>query len=495
MSFKNKYLKYKKKYLKLKKQIGGTWDENCKKFKDTDIPDENCLNEIYHNIGCKRYILLQDKYFNENNKEWNTTNNVIIKNSNNLDKKKLIEDGFSENEIKEIYKYYNPDDDENLSFYLQTLYFLHYKELKNTLDKLKNKYFEEIDYYKDNIDKYLGCITYVDKYDGNIYIRKKDFKLTKKEFIDRVQKMYNDDKCHLKKLSDREIKSYRKYGDLYTDKEAQDDDEKSKKMYEEMSRKITVTQDNLVKDRLSFLDFLMTPDIMKKNIINYLIELRKRGMLLKKSEFDDYKKHFISWPWTNFSRLLGANYINKRFKDYDHIKAAKHYLVLKDDNNLTFQIDGTLYPYISPLKNSFITIKLIKGDTNYGYKNEDEESNYKKLYDKNDYEKGYVRPENVDKVEGNLLSIGFRDFGKRNNDPQKYRNVKEENGKFFVVDTESKGFKETNLANKYNKVAYIKFNKKYELPLEIKIENKDLQDILNLAEMNEENVLKEYSDI
>ena len=92
-------------------------------------------------------------------------------------------------------------------------------------------------------------------------------------------------------------------------------------------------------------------------------------------------------------------------------------------------------------------------------------------------------------------SIGFRDFGKRNNDPQKYRNVKEENGKFFVVDTESKGFKETNLANKYNKVAYIKFNKKYELPLEIKIENKDLQDILNLAEMNEENVLKEYSDI
>ena len=89
MSFKNKYLKYKKKYLKLKKQIGGMWDENCKNFKDTDIPDENCLNEIYHNIGCRGYILLQDKYFNENNKKWNTTNNVIIKNSNNLDKKEI----------------------------------------------------------------------------------------------------------------------------------------------------------------------------------------------------------------------------------------------------------------------------------------------------------------------------------------------------------------------------------------------------------------------
>jgi hypothetical protein len=563
-NFKNKYKKYKNKYLYLKNktethiitsQIGNASLSNHfsditykKCHSDDEIPDEECLNEIYNKVGCKGKIILSDEYFNNTTKQQfkkNITDDIyevimkedIYKKSDRFSEQQLKEDGFTEDEVKIIYKLFEIENNDkemitfkirdtmlslyniwkesidkynqNKTHFDQTLSLKEKKKLISTqkvvevLDKLKERYFKQR-YYS---DKYISYI--LDNENERLIIKKKNFNMTKKQFEEEIKNRFNVNNCHFVTYSAHSIKEINKYGSLLSEKSLEDgykmDDEKLKEL---MTKEIK--ENDIIKYELSFLHFLMNIDEMGNEILDYLTKLRKSGMLLTTDEFTLYKDHFFDKKKTyKLDRILGANYINKKFnnkniifkeyvntthsdyfifdsKSLYNIKAAKHYLIV-DSNELKLKItaSGKWRPKIKlDTENSFVVGEKIEG------------KDYQ-LPREWGYIKGYVHPNKVKNVKQIVYDVAnYVDYSELEKNSDKYKNIKESENSFYIVDTDDDGFEfeEERLIHLFhnNRIVYEKFMKNNFEKNNISL---DISNILKDIPVDKNKILKYYSDI
>jgi len=171
--------------------------------------------------------------------------------------------------------------------------------------------------------------------------------------------------------------------------------------------------------------YTMTLDEMKERIKAQFSEMKKKGLIISKDEFEKIEKNYFT-SHSDLTRIWGGEYLKGKINESEYLRrnydVPKYVIVADDPNRIKVNIYfNEMFPLLRDLEHdSIYFIKIVGTPSAF-----------------------------LPIVRADLVPIGFDDFSGPGNII-----LDDKTGTYYVVDTEIKSFKRRTVANLKDKFAY-----------------------------------------